>query len=83
MSSSRRPLSPNPFNFRDEWLDVPDNMVFNNAFKRRSELFLRHVASDQPFPRDLFQDVNGVQLAEAGLQSWRDRCWEDLLSLTL
>ncbi len=27
--------APNPFNFRDKWLDVPDNMVFDNAFKRR------------------------------------------------
>ncbi|HSH79140.1 MAG TPA: hypothetical protein VLA19_11490 [Herpetosiphonaceae bacterium] len=83
MSSSRRTRPPNPFNFRDKWLDVSDNMGFDNAFERRSELFLRHVASDEPFPRDLFQDVNGVQLAELGLQAWRDRCWEDLLSLTL
>lgn len=83
MGSSRRTLSPNPFNFRDKWLDVPDNMGFDNAFERRSELFLRHVASDEPFPRDLFQGANDVQLAELGLQSWRDRCWEDLLGLTL
>jgi len=58
-------------------------MGFDNAFKRRSELFLRHVASDEPFPHDLFQGANGVHLAELGLQSWRDRCCEDSLGLTL
>jgi predicted dehydrogenase len=58
--------------FRDQWLDVPDNEVFDNGFKVQWEMFLRHVVEDAPFTWDFVEGAKGVQLAELGLQSWRE-----------
>ncbi|MCW5882265.1 MAG: Gfo/Idh/MocA family oxidoreductase [Anaerolineae bacterium] len=68
----------NPFAFRDDWLDVPNNDDFDNGFKTQWEMFLRHVAYDAPFPWDFIEGAKGVQLAELGLQSWRERRWLDV-----
>jgi predicted dehydrogenase len=76
------PDIPNPIPFRDGWQDVPDNATFDNGFKAQWELFLRHVAADAPFSWDLLAGARGVQLAELGLQSWRERRWVDVPSLT-
>jgi predicted dehydrogenase len=72
------PDLPNPFRFRDSWLEIPDNGVFENAFKVQWELFLRHVATDSPFPHDFMDGARGVQLAELGLKSWAERRWLDV-----
>ncbi len=69
------PDVPNPFDFFDDWMDVPDNALFDNAFKVQWELFLRHVARDEPFRWDFLEGARGVQLAELGLQSWQERRW--------
>jgi predicted dehydrogenase len=58
--------------FRQQWLDVPDNEVFDNGFKVQWEMFLRHVVEDAPFTWDFVEGAKGVQLAELGLQSWRE-----------
>jgi len=71
----------NPFQFRDDWQDVPDNQVFDNGFKAQWELYLRHVAEDAPFPHDFLEGARGVQLAELGLKSWRERRWLDVPEL--
>ena len=71
----------NPFRFREHWQDVPDNRVFDNGFKIQWEMFLRHVAEDAPFPHDFLEGARGVQLAELGLQSWRERRWLDVPEL--
>ena len=71
----------NPFRFREHWQDVPDHQVFANAFKVQWEMFLRHVAEDAPFPHDFLEGARGVQLAELGLQSWRERRWLDVPEL--
>jgi predicted dehydrogenase len=71
----------NPFRFREHWQDVPDNRVFDNGFKVQWEMFLRHVAEDAPFPHDFLEGARGVQLAELGLQSWRERRWLDVPEL--
>ena len=71
----------NPFRFREHWQDVPDNQVFDNGFKVQWEMFLRHVAEDAPFPHDFLEGARGVQLAELGLQSWRERRWLDVPEL--
>jgi predicted dehydrogenase len=55
--------------FRDQWQEVPDNDVFDNGFKAQWELFLRHVALDEPYTWDLLAGARGVQLAELGLAS--------------
>jgi predicted dehydrogenase len=77
------PDIPNPFRFREHWIDVPDNMLFDNAFKIQWELFLRHVACDEPFPWDFLAGARGVQMAELGLRSWQERRWLDVPDLTL
>ena len=81
---SRTPLPvwnpdiPNPFDFYNDWMDVPDNVVFENAFKVQWELFLKHVAGEGDFPWDLMEGAKGVQLAELGLKSWAERRWLDV-----
>ncbi len=77
------PDIPNPFRFREHWQEVPDNQTFDNGFKAQWELFLRHVAADQPFPWDFMAGARGVQLAELGLRSWRERRWLDVPPLFL
>lgn len=64
-----------PINFFDGWSKVPDQELYDNAFKAQWELFLKHVVKDEPFPWDLREGVKGVQLAEKGLESWSKRCW--------
>ncbi|MBV8570125.1 MAG: Gfo/Idh/MocA family oxidoreductase [Acidobacteriaceae bacterium] len=72
------PEVPNPLNFFEGWQRVPEQQSFENAFKRQWELFLLHVVKDAPFPWDLREGAKGVQLAEAGLESWRRRAWVTL-----
>lgn len=72
------PDIPNTIDFRSQWMDVPDNGEFENAFKVQWELFLKHVACDTSFPWDLLAGARGVQLAELGLQSWHERRWVDV-----
>ncbi|TLD72418.1 Gfo/Idh/MocA family oxidoreductase [Phragmitibacter flavus] len=65
-----------PINFFTGWQEVPDALpTYDNAFKIQWEMFLKHVATDAPFPYTLREGAKGVQLAEAGLQSWADRKW--------
>ncbi len=75
------PDLPNTHDFRADWMEVPANGTFENAFKAQWELFLRHVALDEPFPWGLLEGAKGVQLAELGLQSWQERRWVDVPSL--
>jgi predicted dehydrogenase len=64
-----------PIDFFEGWSKVPEQEVYDNAFKVQWELFLKHVVKDEPFPWDLREGVKGVQLAEKGLESWNKRCW--------
>ena len=72
------PDIPQPIDFYGGWSTVPDQESYDNAFKAQWELFLRHVALDEPFPWNLLEGAKGVQLAEKGLESWKKRAWEDL-----
>ena len=67
-----------PIKFFDGWQKVPEYAQFENAFKAQWELFLRHVAGDEPFRWTLLEGAKGVQLAETGLESWAKRAWVDL-----
>jgi len=70
-----------PISFFDGWQQVPQQTAFDNAFKVQWELFLRHVVKDEPFRWGLLEGAKGVQLAELGLQSWKDRRWVDVPKL--
>jgi predicted dehydrogenase len=67
--------------FFEGWSKVPDQEVYDNAFKVQWELFLKHVVKDDPFPWDLKEGAKGVQLAEKGMESWKKRCWVDIPEL--
>jgi predicted dehydrogenase len=75
------PDIPQPIDFYAGWQDVPDNNAFDNAFKVQWELFLKHVAGEGDFRWGLLEGAKGVQLAELGLRSWKERRWLDVPSL--
>lgn len=75
------PDIPQPINFFEGWAKVPDQEVYDNAFKVQWELFLKHIVKDEPFPWDLREGAKGVQLAEKGLESWAKRCWIEIPEL--
>lgn len=67
------PDEPTTQRFEDGWQVVPDNDTYLNGFRAQWEQFIRHVVDDEPNPFDLAAGVRGIQLAEAGLQSSRER----------
>jgi len=71
----------NPIDFRAGWMRMPDNQVYENAFKAQWERFLRHLILNEPFPWDLKAGAKGVQLAELGYESWKRRTWIDVPEL--
>jgi predicted dehydrogenase len=70
-----------PIDYAEGWNRVPDYQVFENAFKVQWELYLKHIALGTPFPWDLREGAKGVQLAELGLQSWKQRRWLEVPEL--
>jgi predicted dehydrogenase len=72
------PDEPQAMNFFDDWEEVPDNQIFDNGFKVQWEQFLRHVAEDGEWRYTLMEGAKGVQLAELGLKSWKERRWVDI-----
>jgi predicted dehydrogenase len=77
------PDEPQTLDFFAGWEEVPDNQVFDNGFKVQWEQFLRHVLEDAPWSYTLAEGAKGVQLAEAGYQSARERRWVDLPDLDI
>lgn len=75
------PDVPQAIDFFSGWQEVPDNVAYDNGFKAQWELFIRHVMEDAPWPHTLREGAKGVQLAEAGLRSWKERRWIDLPEL--
>ncbi len=75
------PDQPQTIDFYKTWQEVPDNVVYDNGFKAQWEMFVRHLAGDEPWPYGLMEGVKGVQLAELGLQSWKERRWLDVPSI--
>ena len=75
------PDIPQTINYFEGWSKVPEQEVYENAFKVQWELFLKHVVKDDPFPWDLREGAKGVQLAEKGHESWQKRCWVDVPEL--
>jgi predicted dehydrogenase len=73
----------NPFDFKEQWQNVPDNQLFDNGFKIQWELFLKHVVADEPFEWDLLEGAKGTQLSELGIRSWEERRWIDVPELSL
>ena len=68
------PDIPQRIDFFANWEEVPD-AGYDNAFKVQWEMFLRHVAGEGKFRWGLLEGAKGVQLAELGLKSWKQRKW--------
>jgi predicted dehydrogenase len=66
-----------PIDFFAGWEKVPDES-YDNAFKAQWELFLRHVAGERGWRWGLLEGAKGVQLAELGLKSWKQKRWLDV-----
>jgi predicted dehydrogenase len=77
------PDIPDPNDYPAQWLEVPLGEEPENAFKAQWEMFLRHVTNDEPFPHDLLEGARGVQLAELGFESWKERRWINVPELEL
>jgi len=75
------PDIPQPIQFYEGWAKVPEQEVYDNAFKVQWEMFLKHVVKDEPFPYTLLEGAKGVQLAEKGLESWEKRAWVNIPEL--
>ena len=66
-----------PIDFFAGWEELPGE-GYDNAFKAEWELFLKHVAGEGKFRWNLLEGAKGVQLAELGLKSWKQRKWLDV-----
>jgi predicted dehydrogenase len=75
------PDVPQPIDFFETWSEVPGLGSYDNGFKVEWEMFIRHLYDDAPFKWTLLEGAKGVQLAEAGLQSWKERRWIDIPAL--
>ncbi|MFW6058836.1 MAG: Gfo/Idh/MocA family protein [Phycisphaeraceae bacterium] len=82
MSETPKPVwnpdIPQPVDLWANWTQVPSTCEYDNAFKIQWELFLRHVALDEPFRWTLREGAKGVQLAELGMKSWKEKTWVDV-----
>ena len=63
-----------PIDFNADW-EVVDPGPCDNAFKIQWEIFLKHVARDEPFPWTLREGAKGVDLAEKSLESHDKGAW--------
>lgn len=75
------PDEPQTMPFQEQWEAVPDNRSYDNGFKLQWIDFIRHVAADAPWKHDLYEGAKGVQLAELGYRSWKERRWLDVPEL--
>ena len=76
------PDVPQTIDFFQTWQKMPANRTYDNAFKVEWEMFLRHVVEGGPFRWNLLEGAKGVQLAELGLASWRERRFLPVPALT-
>jgi len=75
------PDEESPLDYFHGWEDVEPGENYENAFKAQWKLYLRHLFTDEDFPWDLLEGARGVQLAEKGYESWRERAWVDIPNL--
>ncbi|MEX2601356.1 MAG: Gfo/Idh/MocA family oxidoreductase [Balneolaceae bacterium] len=69
-------------NFYEDWIEVPEQQEYDNAFKIQWELFLRHVVKDEPFRWNLLEAAKGNQLADLGYEASEKRAWLDVPALS-
>ena len=77
------PDIPSPIDHRALWQRVPERQGYDNGFKVQWEKFLRHVVLDEPFPWGFLEAAKGIQLAELGMRSWKERRFVEVPELAL
>lgn len=70
-----------PLNYFEGWTEVPSVETYDNAFRAEWELFLRHVAFEEPFCWTLLEGAKNVLLAEKTMESCVRRAWVDVPQL--
>ncbi len=75
------PDTRQPIDFFENWKTVADPETTMNGFRVQWEMFLRHVYEGAPWGHSLLEGAKGIQLAELGIESWRERRWIDVPSL--
>ena len=75
------PDIPKAYDYLSQWQEMPEGLPYDNGFKIQWEDFLKHVVFDTPWRFDLLEGAKGVQLAEAGIDSWKKRAWVELPDL--
>ena len=75
------PDTRQPIDFFENWNTVADAQTTENGFRVQWEMFLRHVYEGAPWSHSLLEGAKGIQLAELGIESWRERRWIDVPSL--
>ncbi|CAD6578260.1 MAG: hypothetical protein TREMPRED_002143 [Tremellales sp. Tagirdzhanova-0007] len=75
------PDVPSTIDHYKTWTHVPDNEVFDNAYKIQWEMFLKHVVKDEPWIYGFLEGARGVQLTMLALESWEQRKWVDVTDL--
>jgi predicted dehydrogenase len=71
-----------PRNPRDDWEPLATPGELTNSYRRGWEFFLRHVVEGGSYKPTLLEGAKGVQLAQLGYQSSRERRWIDVPDLT-
>ena len=64
-----------------DWMEVPLVEPVHNGYRQGWEMFLRHVADGTPPTTTLLAGAKHLQLADACLQSHKERRWVDLEEL--
>ena len=72
------PDTRQPIDFFEGWDAHADSEAPANGFRVQWEAFLRHVYEDATWDHTLFEGAKGIQLAEIGLRSWKERRWIDV-----
>ena len=75
------PDVPQPINFFETWSEVPDGSALRQRLQGRVGDVHPPSLDGTPFKWTLLEGAKGVQLAEAGLQSWKERRWIDIPAL--
>ena len=77
------PDQPQTMDFFDDWVEVPNNQIYENGFKTQWEDFIRHVVEDGRWEYDLKSGVKGLQLVDLALKSSKERKWFDVPDLEI
>ncbi|MBN4070971.1 Gfo/Idh/MocA family oxidoreductase [Crocinitomix catalasitica] len=72
------PDEPQTIKFFEQWEEYEADAKYDNGFKRQWEMFIKHLFEGSEWKFTFEKGAKGVQFAEAGMKSWKDRKWVDV-----